>query len=78
MNNPRWVTSQQNQMNRTKMTRTTSSTYKGEYFDKKLNKWSASIQINNKKKHLGYFADEKMQQEHPIIKLTNYFKIMLQ
>jgi hypothetical protein len=52
--NLRWVTLQENQMNR-KLNSNNSSNYKGVSFHKRSNKWEAKIQINGKKKHLGYF-----------------------
>lgn len=35
-----------------------SSNYKGVSWNKQAEKWSASITIKNKKKHLGYFSNE--------------------
>ena len=57
--NLRWVSNQQNSMNKTKTSSNTSSKYKGVCFYKRTNKWEVSIHINNKKKFLGYFTDEK-------------------
>jgi hypothetical protein len=36
----------------------TSSKYKGVSFDKKRNKWVSYININKKRKHIGYFNTE--------------------
>ena len=36
-----------------------SSKYVGVCWDKKRNKWRSNIAINGRKKHLGYFTDEK-------------------
>ena len=35
-----------------------SSKYQGVSWDKKANKWTARISVNNKRVHLGYFDDE--------------------
>ena len=59
VSNLRWVSNQQNAMNKTKTSSNTTSKYKGVSFDRKRNKWAAAIKINNKKKFLGYFVDEK-------------------
>jgi len=56
VNNLRWVTLQENQMNR-KLSTNSTSNYKGVSFDKRINKWRAQIQINGKKKHLGFFEN---------------------
>ena len=56
--NLRICTAQQNSMNRLKHKRNTTSKYKGVYFNKQINKWSAQIYINNKRKSLGYYTDE--------------------
>ena len=45
-------------MNRVKQ-QNISSNYKGVYFQKKANKWHASVMVNRKKKHLGFFTNEK-------------------
>ena len=39
--------------------RGTSSRYRGVWYNKKKKKWRAVIGINRKRKHLGYFTDEK-------------------
>jgi hypothetical protein len=54
--NLRWSTFQENSQN-TKLSIKNSSGIKGISFDKKMNKWSAYIQIDGKKKHLGYFEN---------------------
>jgi hypothetical protein len=36
----------------------TSSKYKGVFWDKRRNKWTARIMVNRKQKHLGYFDSE--------------------
>lgn len=38
---------------------TPTSNYKGVSFNKFANKWAASIKIDYKKKHIGYFVEEK-------------------
>ena len=57
LSNIRWVTSSENNRNRTKK-QNTSSIYNGVCFNKKANKWQTNIRINYKKKHLGYFNNE--------------------
>ena len=56
--NLRWVTQQQNNMNSTIRTGT-SSQYKGVTLSKKANKWRAYIMLNRKLIHLGYFDTEE-------------------
>ena len=58
INNLRWVSSSQNQMNRTKSSNK-SSAFKGVSFNKKLGKWSCQIKIDGKKQHHGYFECER-------------------
>jgi hypothetical protein len=55
--NLRLCTHTQNQGNRRKQT--SSSQFKGVYWNKAKKKWQAGIQINGKSKHLGYFAVEQ-------------------
>lgn len=55
--NLRDVTNQDNQRNQLKSARNTSG-ITGVYWHKLNKKWSARIQINNKDKHLGLFADK--------------------
>lgn len=55
--NLRICTSQQNCYNIS--ARKGTSNYRGIYFDKKANKWAASININRKNTYLGVFEDEK-------------------
>jgi hypothetical protein len=55
--NLRWATSSQNQANRGKF-KNSSSTFIGVCFDKATNKWCSKIQINKKRKNLGYFKTE--------------------
>jgi hypothetical protein len=40
------------------LTKTNTSGYKGVSWNKRYKKWLAQIQINRKKKHLGYFNDK--------------------
>jgi hypothetical protein len=54
VNNLRWVSSQENSMNR-KISSKNTSNYKGVTFHKQTNKWQARIMINGKSKHLGLF-----------------------
>jgi len=54
VNNLRWVSFQENSMNR-KLNSNNTSNYKGVNFDKQHNKWRARIYINGKGQHLGFF-----------------------
>ena len=56
--NLRWVTQQQNMMNMTIRTGT-SSQYKGVSFHKKSRKWRAEIKFNGSTIRLGYFTNEE-------------------
>ena len=56
--NLRWVSNSENSMNRAKQANTTSK-YKGVCFRKKENKWVANIMLNGRRKHIGYFTNEK-------------------
>lgn len=55
--NVRWVTPQQNTMNRGGRLNCTSK-YKGVYWDEEANKWRAGIQKSGKVYRLGMFTDE--------------------
>jgi hypothetical protein len=55
--NIRWVTPQQNVMNRRSF-KNSSSIYKGVSWAKKSGKWSANIQKDGKYQHLGLFTNE--------------------
>ena len=59
LSNIRWVNKSENGMNARKRSNNTSSIYKGVCWDTKNNKWKASIMIDRKRTHLGYFHDEK-------------------
>ena len=59
INNLRWVTHQQNNMNSTKSTNNKSSQYRGVCWDKRGKKWESKINLNHTKIFIGYFADEK-------------------
>jgi hypothetical protein len=54
VNNLRWVSSQENSMNR-KLSSNNTSNYKGVTFHKRINKWMAHIKINGKQQYLGCF-----------------------
>ena len=56
LKNLRFVTSQENNRNRSIGKRNTS-TIKGVHFNKACNKWKAQITINGKMMHLGYFQN---------------------
>ena len=55
--NLRSATRQQNQMNRGKHQKATSK-FKGVFWSKRAKKWHASIRLNKKGIHLGYFISE--------------------
>jgi len=57
IDNLREATQSQNMMNTTKRKNTTSQ-YKGVYYNKGRARWVASITLNGKLKHLGYFLTE--------------------
>jgi hypothetical protein len=54
INNLRYVTYQENQMN-SKLSSKNTSNHKGVYYRKNLKKWGAQIMINGKNKNLGNF-----------------------
>ena len=56
--NLRWVSKSENSMNRNKIPNK-SSKYKGVCFSKERDKWRARIMLSGRRKHLGYFANEK-------------------
>ena len=56
--NLRYATHAENARNKSKRANATS-TYYGVCFHKKADKWHAQIQIDGRRKHLGYFTDEK-------------------
>ena len=56
--NCRWVTPQQNSMNK-RSRKNSSSKYKGVCWNKSNKKWVANIKKDGKLKHLGYFTCEK-------------------
>lgn|SRR5262245_46563756 len=57
--NLRLCTNAQNQANKPKYNKPTSSRFKGVFWDKRVRKWGASIAINNKRKNLGRFLIEE-------------------
>lgn len=56
--NTRWITPQQNAMNRRSRSNS-SSKYKGVSWNTKIGKWTAQIGLNRKVKYLGAFTDEE-------------------
>jgi len=63
ISNLRWVSHGENQRNKNKQ-KNCSSQFKGISFDKYHKLWKASICINNKIKHLGYYTTEATAYEH--------------
>ena len=57
--NLRYATISENNRNRLKSIKSTTSRYKGVYWSKENSKWRARIEVNGKKIHLGYFDNEK-------------------
>lgn len=57
--NLRICSCQQNRMNRTS-NRNTTSRFRGVYWKKQDKKWRVSIQVNGKRKHLGYWNMEEV------------------
>jgi len=57
--NLRVVNSSQNNQNRAKNKRSTSSQYKGVTWHKQIGKWMAEIKANKRRIYLGCFSDEK-------------------
>jgi hypothetical protein len=60
--NLRYATHSENNRNKGKRANATSAYY-GVCFHKKANKWNAQIQIEGKRKNLGFFTDEKQAAE---------------
>ena len=56
--NLRHVTHQENQKNRAKNKNNTSDVT-GVHWYKRIDKWQAKININGKKKHIGYYSDKQ-------------------
>ena len=56
--NLRPCTNQENAMNQRKPNKNCSSEYLGVYLHKSTGKWLARIQIDGKRKHIGYFGNE--------------------
>lgn len=59
INNLRDATKSQNQHNRKRWSKKTSSRHKGVCFHKATGKWVADIQCNHKRVHLGLFVSEE-------------------
>jgi hypothetical protein len=56
--NLRLANHSQNVCHRRKLNKSSSSRYKGIYFNKQIRKWRAQIHVNRKFKQIGYFKDE--------------------
>ena len=61
VNDLRWVSMLENNSNKTKTTKRTSSTYKGVNFHKTSNKWRSRLMVNGNDIRIGYFTNEKKQ-----------------
>ena len=59
--NLRYATISENNRNRLKSIKSTTSRYKGVYWSKENSKWRARIEVNGKKIHLGYFDNEPVE-----------------
>ena len=59
VNNLRWVNSQLNNRNKTKIINTCSSNYYGVYYDKARVKWASKISINNRTISMGRYNTER-------------------
>lgn len=70
--NLRFCTKSQNNFNRGPKASNTSG-YKGVSFKNQYKKWVAQIQINGKKKHIGYFNDPKEAAKAYNIKALELF-----
>lgn len=66
--NCRWVTIQVQSENKKLINRQNTSGYKGVSFHKASSRWRASISLNNKKKHLGFFETK----EQAALSYNNY------
>ncbi len=59
----RWASSSENNMNRCKQAKPTSSIYKGLYLAKEKRKWMAYISVGGKMRNLRYFTNEREAAE---------------
>lgn len=57
IDNLRLCTARENSANKSKK-KNASSEYMGVSFNKRIGKWSASMSVDRRKKHLGFFAEE--------------------
>ncbi len=71
--NLRFATHADNMKNKNKRANTTSKYY-GVCFHKKANKWNAQIQIEGKRKNLGFFTDEKEAAKAFNIAAAEFYK----
>ena len=73
LSNLRWVTRQQNNMNKTKSKSNSSSLYKGVCWRKQNKKWQSYIKFNGKTIYLGYFNNEIEAAQMYNEKATKHF-----
>ncbi len=63
VDNLRWASASENQMNASRDKSNTSSAYKGVSLHKTTNKWMAYVQVGRVRKYLGYFTSEREAAE---------------
>eukprot|EP01038_Epipyxis_sp_PR26KG_P011103 gene11103-14901_t len=73
ISNLRWVSHSQNNMNKTKLCNNTSGVT-GVSWNKRANKWTAKINIDGIKKHLGYFKSIEAAKQVRIRAVNLLFK----
>lgn len=71
VNNLRWGTSAENSCNRP-IPKNNTSGFKGVYYDKRLNKWTAKIGHNNKLINLGFFKTKEEALEKRLQAVVKY------
>ena len=72
--NLRTVTHQQNSMNISFKRKDNTSGTRGVWFDKERNKWAVEIMLNQKKIHIGRYAELEEAKKQRLTAETTYFK----